>query len=74
MRDSVPAVRRDSVQASAAPGSGRWSIILPGITFAPETRWAAAIGGFKVTKSAPSPGQRPNTYAVRGLYSQRHQV
>jgi outer membrane protein assembly factor BamA len=74
VRDSVPAVRRDSVQASAAPGSGRWSIILPGITFAPETRWAAAIGGFKVTKSAPSPGQRPNTYAVRGLYSQRHQV
>lgn len=57
------------------PGSGTWPIVLPGVTYAPETRWAAAIGAFKVGKTrAPNADQRPNTYAVRGLYSQRHQV
>ena len=57
------------------PGSGKWPIVLPGITYAPETRWAAAIGGFKVTRTrAPNADQRPNTYAMRGLYSQKHQA
>lgn len=57
------------------PGSGRWPIILPGVTYSPETRWAAAIGAFKVSRTrAANADQRPNTYAARGLYSQRHQV
>lgn len=58
-----------------APGSGTWPIVLPGLTYSPETQWAAAIGAFKVSRTrAPNADQRPNTYTLRGLYSQRHQL
>lgn len=64
-----------AVLTRTSPGSGKWPLVLPGITYAPETRWAAAIGAFKVTRTrAENADQRPNTYAVRGLYSQKHQV
>lgn len=72
------AVTDTSARTSAprpAPGSGTWPIVLPGLTYAPETQWAAAIGAFKVSRTrAPNADQRPNTYTLRGLYSQRHQL
>lgn len=75
----VDTVAVDSTSHTAkprsSPGSGSWPIVLPGITYAPETRWAAAVGAFKVGRTrAANADQRPNTYAVRGLYSQRHQA
>jgi hypothetical protein len=81
--DSAAAVNAPDLQQEEAPatprralpGTGKWPIILPGITYSPETRWAAAVGGFLVTKTpAANADQRPNTYAVRGLYSQRYQL
>lgn len=75
--DSILAADTSARRAAPrpTPGSGKWPIVLPGLTYAPETQWAAAIGAFKVSRTrAPNADQRPNTYTLRGLYSQRHQL